>query len=864
MTLLERDDALAQLQALLARARSGTGAFVVVEGEAGIGKSTLLRALAEAQPAAAPVWWGLCDALNTPRPLGPLHDVAEQAGGALRALLAGDAPRPRVFAACVEQLAAQAVLLIVEDLHWADEATLDLLRHLGRRLARTRSLLVASCRDDELGPTHPVRLLLGDLATAGVQRLALRPLTVDAVRQLVGDRPIDALALHQATGGNPFFVTEVLAAGGSRIPASVRDAVLSRSARLSASARAVLEVAAVAGPRVEAGLLDELTAAEAAAIADCLRSGILTAESQTFLFRHELARQAVLESLTPTRARALHRLTLQALQADSAPPPALARLVHHAAQAGDSEAVRRHAPAAARQAARQGAHREAAAHYATLLAHAGALDAAQRAQFTEAHAYECYLVGDIAVAAAGREAALVLWRRLGRHDREGDTLRWLSRLHWFLGHGKLARRHAQAAIDALEPLPAGTELAMAYSNAAQLAMLADDARAAVSWGERAIALAEELDATEILSHALNNVGTARIRAGDDAGWPLLERSLQSALAHDLEEHAGRAYANLTSCGVELRDYARAWRHFDDGITYCIERDLDSWTFYLMAWRARAHFEQGRWSAAAAEAAELVHRAGLPNVSRIPALVTLGAVRVRRGDPGAHDLLDEARTLALDTGELQRIGPMVVARAEAAWLAGDLESCATEAQIGVDLAERCRMPWTLGECSFWLWRAGQPVTPGDDMARPYALQMRGDWRAAAESWRLLGCPYEQARALTDGDEGAQREALTLFESLGAAPMIERVRRGLRVAGVRGLPRGPRATTQLHPAGLTLKEVQVLALLAQGLRSKEIGERLSRSTRTIDHHLASIFVKLGVATRAEAVSAAHRLGLVGPGG
>jgi DNA-binding CsgD family transcriptional regulator len=860
MTLLERDEALAQLQVLMARACGGTGALVVVEGEAGIGKSALLRALADAQPAATPVWWGLCDALQTPRPLGPWLDVAEQAGDPLRALLVTDAPRPRVFAACVDQLGAQSALVIIEDLHWADEATLDLLRHLGRRIARTRSLLVASCRDDELGPTHPVRVLLGDLATAGVQRLALRPLSIDAVRQLVADRPLDALALHQATGGNPFFVTEVLAAGGSRIPASVRDAVLSRSARLSASARAVLEMAAVAGPRVEAGLLDELAAAEAAAVDDCLRSGILTAEAQTFVFRHELARQAVLESLAPTRLRVLHRLTLQALQADGAPPPSLARLVHHAAQAGDSEAVRLHAPAAAQQAARQGAHREAAAHYATLLAFSSALDAAQRAQFTEAHAYECYLVGDIASAVAGREAALGLWRRLGRRDREGDTLRWLSRLHWFLGHGELARRHAQAAIDTLEPLPASSELAMACSNAAQLAMLADNAAAAVSWGERAIALAEALGATEILAHALNNVGTARIRDSDEAGWRLLERSLQIALAHDLEEHAGRAYANLTSCGVELRDYAAAWRYCNDGIAYCLERDLDAWTFYLMAWRARAHYEQGRWSAAAAEAAGLVQRAGLPNVSRIPALVTLGAVRVRRGDPGAHELLDEARTLALDTGELQRIGPMVVARAEAAWLAGDLEACTTEAQMGADLAERCRMPWAIGEGTFWLWRAGRSVTPGDGMARPYVLQMRGDWRAAAEAWCALGCPYEQARALTDGDEGALREALAIFESLGAAPMIERVRRSLRVAGVRGLPRGPRATTQEHPAGLTLKEVQVLALLAQGLRSREIGERLSRSTRTVDHHLASIFVKLGVATRAEAVSAAHRLGLV----
>jgi DNA-binding NarL/FixJ family response regulator len=143
--------------------------------------------------------------------------------------------------------------------------------------------------------------------------------------------------------------------------------------------------------------------------------------------------------------------------------------------------------------------------------------------------------------------------------------------------------------------------------------------------------------------------------------------------------------------------------------------------------------------------------------------------------------------------------------------------------------------------------------------PFALEAAGRWQEAVAAWRALGCPFETARALAAGDEAAQREALAIFESLGARPMIERVRHKLRAAGVRGLPRGPRETTQKHPAGLTSKEVAVLALLARGLRNKEIGQRLNRSARTVDHHLAAIFAKLGVATRAEAVSAAYRLGV-----
>ncbi|HEY0858834.1 MAG TPA: AAA family ATPase, partial [Albitalea sp.] len=350
MTLLERDELLATLTTQRVAAAAGAGRLVLVEGEAGIGKTSLLRALARSVGEEAPVYWGACDAMHTPRPLAALEDIAAGASTALQALLTGSQDRHRLFVAFVDLLAERPSLAVLEDVHWADDATLDLLRYAGRRIARTRSLLVASYRSDEVVPAHPLRGVLGDLATSCSLRLALPPLSLPAVRSLVAGRAVDAVDLHGKTAGNPFFVTEVLAAGGSGVPATVQDAVLARAARLSRSARAVLDAAAVAGPRIEPWLLQELTAAEAESIDECLATGVLRVDGSSFSFRHELARQAVLQAMTPTRSLSLHRLTLHALAAVDGPPADPARLALHAGGAGDRAGVLRWAPEAARAA----------------------------------------------------------------------------------------------------------------------------------------------------------------------------------------------------------------------------------------------------------------------------------------------------------------------------------------------------------------------------------------------------------------------------------------------------------------------------------------------------------------------------------
>ena len=733
-------------------------------------------------------------------------------------------------------------------------------------------MLVVTYRDDEVGPLHPMQLVAGDLATSVVvRRLRLPPLSRQGVAVLAGPHGVDPDALHLTTGGNPFFVTEVLAAGDAAMPGTVLDAVLARAARRSPPARKVLDAAAVVAPPVATWLLAEAATAAPDHVDECVAAGMLREQAGGVAFRHELARLAVERALAPARRAELHRRVLAALLARPGAAPDPARLADHAEEAGDAVAVLEHAPAAARRAAALGAHREAAAQYARALRFAGGLGPAELAGLLERHSYECYLTDQHVDATASRERALGCWRELGDRRREGDTLRWLSRLAWFGGRRAEAERVGLEAVELLEGLAPGPELAMAYSNLSQLAMLAGDTDEAVAWGGRAIELAESLGQTEILAHALNNVGTAEMGDLRPAGQATLERSLALAQANGLEEHVARAYTNLASIALNQRAYALAARYRDQGIRYCAERDLDTWGLAMLADQAQADFEHGRWTEATRAVEAVLRDPRTSPPSRIDALVVLGLVRARRGDPGVWAPLDEALTLGTGTGEpgeLQRLGPVAAARAEAAWLEGDPTPARAVVEAALDLVDRTRSyAWLAGELAFWLRRLGGPdrLPPGglaDGVAEPFVLQLAGDWEAAAASWRALGCPYEAAAALAGGGLEAQlRTALAELQRLGARPLATRVARQLRDLGARGLSRGPRPATRANPANLTPRETEVLALVAEGLRNADIAQRLFVSPKTVDHHVSSILAKLGVRTRSEAALAATRLGIDG---
>jgi DNA-binding CsgD family transcriptional regulator len=857
--LLERENSLDQLDAALRETSQGSGRIVLVYGEAGIGKTSLVDRFIELRRRGCRTLRGRCDSLFTPQPLGPLYDMAADLPRELRELLQSAADRLILFGGFLRALqdSPDPTIVIVEDVHWADAATLDLLKHVGRRLEGVRALVILTYRDDEIDRRHPLWSLLGNLPPSMVRRLLLLPLSEAAVAILAGD-PRRAREIHALSGGNPFFVTELLAGSGDTVPPTIRESTLARAQQLSPAARTVLDFCSVVPTYTDLWLLQATINPASAYLDECARTGLLIVEGDIVRFRHELARQAVESALPASSAQTLHARILEALLARGEDRIPLACIVHHAAGAQDATAVRRYAPAAARQAASLGAHREAAAHYATVLRYADPADAAAHASLFESYAYECYVTGQIDAAIEAQTAALRIRQQLQDRVKEGDNLRWLSRLNWFLCRHAEALQRAKDAIEVLETLPPGPGLAMAYSNRSQAHMLEGDNREAVDWGNRALGLAEQLSLGDVRIHALNNIGTAQLQCNDQQGWKNLKQSLQLALEHDLHEHACRAYCNLSWESVLYRDYPRANRYFEAGLTYTLERDLDFWHGYILGARARVHLEQGRWQQATAEAEAILRSSRLP-VQRFDPLLVLGLVRLRRGDPGGDELLDEARDMASPIGAALRIGLLQAARAEAAWLRGQKDLCREEASVGYEWAARKGEAHLAEQLAFWLWRAGGAPNIQTSIT-PYAHQLRGDPTTAAAEWQRLGCPYEEALALADGDSFGRLRALALLDQLGATRVSASLRRGLRAQGVRKIPRGARPTTRQNPAGLTLREMEVLKLLAGDLSNRRIAEQLCISVKTVDQHVSSVLAKLEVESREQAVTQAVERGLI----
>ncbi len=854
--LLERDRELAELRSAARDAAGGRGRVVLLHGEAGIGKSTLVNALRRDPPAGVRVLLGSCDAMSTPRPLGPLRDLVTSVGPRLgEALRTGD--REEVFAALHDELSRPGgTVLIVEDVHWADEATLDVLRFLARRIDDLPAAMILTYRD-ELDRDHPLTRLLGDLGRGDrVERIAPQRLSSAAVGALAAGSGLNVDRIYAATAGNPYFVTELVASADEAVvPPTVVDAVTGRLRRLDSRTQDQVEQLAVVPSTIDPGLLAALVPGSAGALRAAEEGGLLTVSPDGVRFRHELTRRAIVDALPASRRIELERRVLAELLSTGVADPS--RLVHHALAAGDVDAVVTWAPRAARDAAASGAHLQSAAHYRAALAHPDRYAPAELADLTEDFAIELYTIGFPLDAVASQLRVVELRRRLSDARRLGASLRWLSRFQWFGGLRADAEAAASEASAVLADAGDESLLAMALSNESQLALLAHDSLRAIELADRAITIARRIGDTRVLSHALTNHGSALMFRGGQQGLDELIEAVDTALSVDDVEDAARALVNVVWTLLDHYRLDLAEEYLARVLRLTERAEFIGFAVYARMEQARLDLARGRWD----DALAIVALPPEPAHSRCVALTVAATVRLRRGED-ASEALDAALRLSDELDELQRRAPVAAARAEAALLRGDAAAARAIARPAFEEADRLEARDVRAELAFLLRRAGDEVEVPEDDPHPFSVQARGHWRRAADLWHVAGAPYHEAAALAESPDTADLiEALAILDRLGAVPLARRVRADLRVLGVHGIPRGPSTPTRRNPAGLTDRQVDVVRLVADGLTNAEIADRLVVSVRTVDSHVAAVLTKFGVSSRQDAVRAARDLGVLG---
>ncbi|GAB3933938.1 AAA family ATPase [Kribbella albertanoniae] len=848
--LLEREHQLEVMTRALAAATTGDGRCLLISGEAGVGKTSLVERFIQSVGPEVRVLRGACDDLYVTRPLGAFRDAMRGMSGPLATALESADQEAILNGLDAEFSGPDRVVLLLEDVHWADEATIDLLHYLLRRLNRWPLLMLLTLRPEDLSRRQALRRLLAVAVGDAVHRVSLDPLSSAAVETLAagsGWRPLD---LAKLTGGNPFYVTEVLAAPREGVPLSVRDVVLARVAHLDPESIAVLEQLSVIPMSIDTGLASDLLGGrlELATAAESLGMLVIqtTHGSHTIAFRHELARRAVESSLSALRRRRLNQRVLDTMLA-SRTQPELARLVHHAVEAGAIDRIIEFAPAAGYEAAEAGSHDQALMHFELALRHAGSLSEHEVTELLSAHCWQLYLAGHYSQAVSVGKEAVERLQTAGDSIKLAEAFVRLSRCQYLDGDTDGAIESADRAVDEAGRTPSLSAQAAAVTEQSIVGVLAGvEGEQAIARLRAAHAVAIEARRDDLAALSLNYLGVTLCNIGDLDGLRYLHQSLAVATAAKAHEATGRAYINLSQMLYRLERWDELTQIIETGLEYTHEHALWGNLMDIELHRAMLLVRRGQWQAAQSIYARAHIELSDPGRQNLYLLMFEARLLVRSGHPEAEARLRLVRSEAARQQSPVGISYAGIATLEWCWLH--------------EHSEQARRAWAelndlkIGHVAIPLLRQAKRLMDLIEGVTP------DDWSEAAERWRRLNADYDEALELaSSGLPGPTTEAYHIFAGLGADLAARRVRRRLRMLGVASLPRAQAPETRANPAGLTSREQHIATLVAGGMTNSDIADELVVSVRTVDHHVAAILRKLSVSSRRHVAQRAHDLGI-----
>jgi DNA-binding CsgD family transcriptional regulator/tetratricopeptide (TPR) repeat protein len=877
MELLERKTDLSKLSLLWANATRGMGKTVLVTGEAGVGRSSFLQCFSEQIKGSGSHFLGCCEPLFSPRPLGPLHDIAPRLGKSFTHCIRDQENHSIIFSCLMDELIriGKPICLVFEDVQWADSGTLDLIQYLGRKIEGLPILLLLSYRTCELPADHPLRAALGSLPREHTEKIELQPLSQEGVSHLAQKHSVRADLLYDLTSGNPFYLNEVLCTPGDTLPETVTRFISSKLAKMSPAARQLCELVSTIPNEAEISVISQITFGcerktkgdDPELVESLTASGLIHFTGTGLRFRHEIARRAVENSLGTLKRKSWHGVMLEIMIRDQSLPKA--RLVHHAAQAGLGALVLELAPQAAKEAGAAGAHREACHHFATAIPYAKHATLQVQAMLYEGWAYHGLMSTSMdARFVEALKRAITLWKEIGNVERVGYNLRMLSVLNWSLGRIEDSFACVAEAISALETITPTAALAMAYSMRAQNYVATSNFDLAITWGEKAVKVATELNATEALVHALCNLGTALMRSTKPQradGETMLKQSIALGEAAGFNENTGVAYINYCESLLWQFRVEEAQLVGNNGLEFVKRAGALALSFSLMGLLAQIAANLNRFKEAQNYAHKVLENHSLSPLVRWPALAATVMHLNRIGHPEGFAKLDELLLLSQKINlPYQQLYTSII-QIETYWIAGDLLKAKRVLDLAITQQGSEASPWMVGQLECWWHRLCTDLQPSGlpkniAIAEPFELEIDGYPDEAARWWGDRGFAFEQAICLMHaGDEGlvAAAKILTQIEATPAVHRLRQLARKLKIQGVKRGHYGSAASNSFH---LTAREIAILQFVAKGLSDGEIAEKVARSKRTIQNHVGSLLSKVGVKNRLTLVSVVQRSGLL----